>query len=117
MPNCSEEGTLLHELINCSRNDEVGHNLVQCLQHHVPGLNPDAALRLEFGDISAETSLPATLLAAITLNHIWKERNAGLRIRAYKVRAELEQYITLLRTTRLNSAATILAEMTNFMFD
>ena len=113
MPDCSEEGTLLHELINCSSNDEVGHNLVFCLQNHVPGLEADASLRLEHGDISAETSLPVTLLTAITLNHIWMERNVAARIRAYKVRAEIE----LLRTTRLNSAATILAEITNFMFD
>ena len=76
-----------------------------------------AALRLELGDIGTETSLPPTLLTAITLNQIWKERDAGARICAYKVRAELEQYITLLRTTRLNSAATILADMTNFMYD
>ena len=95
----------------------MGHNLVCCLQHHVPGLEADAALRLEHGDISAETSLPVTLLTAITLNHIWKERNVAARICAYKVRAEIEQCIVLLRTNRLNSAATILAEMTNFMFD
>ena len=91
--------------------------LVQCLQPHVPGLEAEKVLRLEHGDISKETSLPATLLTAISLNHIWKERAAGNRIRAYKVRAELEQYITLLRTTRLNSAAIILVEMTNYMFD
>ena len=51
MTGCSEEGTLLHELINCSSNDEEGHNLVLCLQHHVPGLEADAALRLELGNI------------------------------------------------------------------
>ena len=95
----------------------MGHNLVCCLRHHVPGLEADAALRLEHGDISAETSLPVTLLTAITLNHIWMERNVAARIRAYKVRAEIEQYIPLLRTTQLRSAATILAEITNFIFD
>ena len=117
MPNCSEDGTLLHELINCASNDGVGEKLVQCLQLRVPGLEAEKVLRLEHGDISKETSLPATLLTAISLNHIWKERTAGNRIRAYKVRAELEQYITLLRTTSLNSAAIVLVEMTNYMFD
>ena len=117
MPNCSEDGTLLHELINYASNDGVGEKLVQCLQHHVPGLEAEKVLRLEHGDISKETSLPSTFLTAISLNHIWKERAAGNRIQAYKVRAKLKQYITLLKPTRLNSAAIILVEMTNYMFD
>ena len=117
MPHCTENGTLLHELITCGSNDEVGYKPVQCLQHHVPGLEAEAILRLEHGDISQETSLPVTLLTAITLNHIWKERESGNRIRGYKVRAELEQSINLLRTSRLYSAATILVAMTRFMFD
>ena len=94
---------MVDELIYCSGNDDVGLKLIRCLQLHVPGLMADAALRLEHGDIEAETSLPVTLLTAITISYIWKEREAGARIRAYKVRAELEQYITLLRTTRLNT--------------
>ena len=117
MPNCTEDGTLLHELITCDSNDEVGDKLVRCLQHHVPGLEAEAVLRLEHGDISQETSLLVKLLTATTLNHIWKEKESGNRIRGYKVRAELEQSINLLRTSRLNSAATILVEMTSFMFD
>ena len=82
----------------------------------LPGLSAAAALRLEHGDTGAETPLPVTLLTAITLNYVWKERNAGTTIRSYKVRAALEQYIALLRTSRLNNTAIKLAEMTNCMF-
>ena len=117
MQGCTEVGTLLHDLIYCSGNAEVGLKLVHCLQHYVPGLEAEAALRLVHGDIEAETSLSLTLLTAITLSHIWKERDAGARIRAYKVRADLEQYITLLRTTQLNPTAIKLVEMTNYMFE
>jgi hypothetical protein len=106
----------LHELIYCDGNDGVGLRLLQSLQLHIPDLSAAAALRLEHGDTGAETSLPVTLLTAITLNYVWKERYAGTTIRSYKVRAELEQYIALLRTSRLNNTTIKLAEMTNCMF-
>ena len=113
---CTIDGTLLHELIFCDGNDGVGLRLRQSLHLHEPDLCAAAALCLEHGDTGAETSLPVTLLTANTLNYVWKERYAGTTIRSYKVRAELEQYIALLRTTRLNKTAMKLAEMTNCMF-
>ena len=113
---CSEDGTLSHELISCSGNDGVGIRLIRQLQHHVPGLSVEAALRLEHGDLDAETSLQVSLLTAIILHHIWKERETGTKIRGYKVRAELEQYITLLRTTRMSSTANKLVDMNSQMF-
>ena len=116
MQGCTEDGTLQHELLECSHNDEVGNKLIDWLQQHVPGLQPEDVLRLAHGDITEELSLPVSLLTAITLRHIWRERGAGTQIRAYKVRADLEQYITLLRTTRLASTAAKLAEITSLMF-
>ena len=116
MPTCSEDGTLLHELILCSRNDCIGHKLIHCLQLYVPGLQADAVLRLEHGNLEEELSLSATLLTAIILSYIWRERQAKANIHAYKSRADLEQYITLLRTTRLCALANKLEEMSNKMF-
>ena len=116
MQGCSEEGTLEHELLDCRRNDGVGHKLLSCLQHYVPGLQAATALRLEHGDIESELSLSLTLLTATTLQAIWKERESGSSVRSYRVRAELEQYINLLRTTRHSNTGTLLATMLNFMF-
>ena len=113
---CNEVGTLEHELIYCSKNDGVGHRLLLCLDHHIPQVQAQAILRLDHGDISDELSLPITLLTAITLSYIWKERASGSNIRAYKIRAELEQYIALLRTTRFESTVIKLADMINLMF-
>ena len=113
---CLEDGTLQHELIHCNGNDSVGIKLLQCLQHHLPDLSPADVLRLQHGDIGGDISLPVTLITAITLNYVWKERQAGLAIRSYRVRAEIEQYIALLRTSRLNNTAVKLAEMANWMF-
>ena len=49
--------------------------------------------------------LPVTILAAVTLNCIWKERSTSSRVCAYQVRSELEQTIAVLRTSRLGPAA------------
>ena len=115
MPNCQEEGSLRHELIYCAMNDNVGVKLLQCLQLYVPGLNAEAALRLDHGAVDDELSLPLTLLTAIVLNSVWKERESG-GVQSYKVRADLEQYINLLRTSRLINTGTLLEEMMMHMF-
>ena len=116
MQDCDADGTLQHELLLCSMNDGVGDLLVSCLQRYVPGLLPSEILRLEFGDPSEELSLAMTWLAAITLRFIWKERDAGNSIRGYKVRAEIEQYINLLRTTRFKGAIEHLNNFKILMF-
>ena len=68
------------------------------------------------GDADDELPLPLTLLSAITLSYIWKARDKGTTIRSYKVRAELEQYIALLRTTRFAIAIDKLTNMVSIMF-
>ena len=113
---CNEEGSLLHELVHCEGNDSVGTKLISVLKLHIPNLSDAALLRLDFGDLDQEMSLPVTLFTAIVLNHLWRERQTGASIRGYKVRAELEQYITLLRTTRLHSTSSILEDMTRSLF-
>ena len=115
MPNCQEEGSLSHELVYCAMNDDVGLKLLQCLQLYIPGLNAEALLRLDYGAVDDELSLPLTLLTAIVLNSVWKERESG-GVQAYKVRADLEQYINLLRTSRLINTGTLLEEMMLHMF-
>ena len=117
MQGCTQAGTLAHELLICSKNDGVGHKLLHCLQQYVPGLHAEAALRLEHGQVEEDTSLPLTLLSAIILSTIWKERESKTPIRSYKIRAELEQYITLLRTSRLANTVAILNDMLHLMFD
>ena len=72
---------------------------MSCLQQSVPVLQPDGALRLEHGDIGPDTSLPMTLVTAIILQSVWKEREAKTSVRPHSVRADLEQYINLLRKT------------------
>ena len=116
MQGCVEDGSLQHELLHCSKNDGVGNLLVSCLQTIVPDIQPAAILRLEFGDLGEEITLAVTWVTAIVLKHIWKERDAGSTIHPYKVRADLEQYINLLRTTRFDDAVNHLNDLKAKMF-
>ena len=97
------------------KNDGVAQQLLHCLQQHVPGLQAEAALRLEHGDVETDLSLSLTLLTGIILSSVWKEREAGTIVKTYKVRADLEQYIKLLRTTRLTNTVAMLDDMLNFL--
>ena len=115
---CKQEtGTLQHELLECSFNENIGQLLVHSIQSQLPSLTPEALLHLGLSDLEADMELPTTLLAAVTLSCIWRERNTSSRVRAYQVRSELEQTINLLRTTRLADAANKLCTMLYMMFN
>lgn len=116
MQGCTDVGTLDHELLYCRKNDGVGLKLLECLQQYNPGLQADGVLRLDHGHVDDDKSLPTTLLTGTILSILWKERQAGQSIRAYKVRAELEQSINLLRTTRFTQTAAVLRDMSQIMF-
>ena len=116
MQGCLDVGSLDHELLHCNKNDGAGHKLLVCLQQYVPGIEAGAVLRLDHGAVGHEHSLPLTLLTAIVLSTVWKEREAGTPVRCYKVRAELEQYINLLRNSRLRNTAAVLDDMSQLMF-
>ena len=109
-------GTLERELLTCTKNDGIGQKLLECLQHYVPGLQAGEALRLEHGDPGPDVSLPLTLITAIILQSLWKEREAKTAVRSYRVRADLEQSINLLRTTRHSDTADKLKIMVNLLF-
>ena len=114
---CKQDaGSLKHELLECSHNNQVGQHLLSCLKSYIPDLSASSLLRLEFSNLDSEMELPATLITAITLGYIWKERMTSSRIRVYQVRSEIEQSINLLRTTRLVNAATCLETLASQMF-
>ena len=109
-------GTLKHELIECPHNDHAGEKLLSCLQHHIPGLSADTLLRLEFSNLDENMELPCSIITAVTLGYIWKERLTSSKIRSYQVRSEIEQSINLIRTTRLANTATSIDTLASQMF-
>ena len=114
---CSTDpGTTEHELISCSYNSNCGNLLVNCLQAYLPNLSPHKLLHLELHGLDPATELPATILVAVTLSSIWKQRSSNTRVCIYTVRSELELAVSLLRTTRLVNAAETLDTLQQLMF-
>ena len=112
----TDRGTLEHELISCSYNANTGYQLVTCLQNYIPTLTAKSLLHLELANLDDSMQLPLTILAAVTLGSIWKQRTTNSRVCAYQVRSQLEQAVNLLRTTRLSDAAETLKSLQDQMF-
>ena len=106
---CTEPGTLQHELMNCDFNVGVGQLLLTCLQEHLPNSTAAQLLQLELVNLPEDMKLPFTILIATTLKQLWLQRTSLSRVHTYQVRAELEQTINLLRTSRLRTVAPNLA--------
>ena len=82
----------------------------------MPSLKAESLLQLQFMDLEANMKLPITILIAVTLSCIWKERSNSSRVRAYQVRSEIEQTIAMLRTTRFATDASLLSTILETMF-
>ena len=82
-----ETGSLSHELMSCTLNENIGQLLLTTLQTIVPSLTSANILHLEFSTMDTKLHLPATLLTAVTLSTIWKDRTTNSRVRAYQVRS------------------------------
>ena len=79
------------------------------------GMTEEQALRLQFE--SEETSeLPVVWFLAVSWTAIWEARLLGKRPELYRVRADLEAKISLLRETRLfNDAAGKISTMIGYL--
>ena len=78
---CAKEtGTLRHELLECTYNDNTGQKLLHSLQTYQPTLTASTLLHLGFADLESDRQLPTTLLVAVTLNCIWRERSSGSKV-------------------------------------
>ena len=114
---CKESyGTLRHELVECSNNNNVGQLLTSCLQTYLPDLTSSSLLRLEFPSLDENRELSSTILTAVTLGVVWKERQTSSIVRANQVRSEIELTIALLRTTRLSNISLVLERQYEQMF-
>ena len=97
----AEDEDLQHAFFICPSNKEAGLSIIQWTQRIVPDLTPDASLRLDFGDsLNPGEQLAATSIIATGLRTIWLARSKKERVDVYRVRAEIEALISLLRRSR-----------------
>ena len=106
----------LHAFFSCLKSLVPGLALLRHMQHAIPNLNPEDALRLELGhDLSDVDQLAAVCLLSTGLKYIWEARAEKKPIILYKMRAEIEAKISILRRTRHENSAIKMLEMINVM--
>lgn len=93
----------VHALIRCPGNQGIGEGVLQCLPEHDEGDDQLALLLQHKLDQSHE--LPVVWFLAEAWRTIWESRTAGKRPELYKVRADLEAKVSLLRETRRHREA------------
>ena len=94
---------LAHALISCPSNQGVGQAVLGCLPV-VAGVQDQHVLKLQLG-LEAPDELPVVWFLAVAWSCMWECRRLGKRPELYKVRAELEAKVSLLRETRHSEAA------------
>ena len=107
-----ENEDLLHAFFNCQKSMLAGHALLGYLQHCIPDLSPEEALRLELGEVLDEVDqLAAVCLLSTGLMYIWETRVDKKLVTIFKMRAEIEARISILRKTRYAASGERMLEM------
>ena len=102
----------LHAFFSCQKSMVAGLALLGYVQQATPNLNPEEALRLELGhDLSDVDELASVCLLSTGLKYIWETRAEKKPIILYKMRAEIEAKISILRRTRHENSAIKMLEM------
>ena len=87
----------------------VGSAVIDGLRHFLPDLTDQNLVRLQFtSDESLE--LPTIWVLAVSWWNIWEARTAGKQPELYKIRADLEAKVSLLRETRHHTNNVVMIE-------
>ena len=102
----------LHAFFMCQHSLVAGHALLGYLQSAVPGLSPEASLRLELDNSLSEKEELATICMLSTgLKFIWETRLLKKQVSTFQMRAELEAKISILRKSRHRDSAELMDGM------
>ena len=106
--------TPVHAFFQCRSSMLTGLSLLGYVQSLVPDLSPEAALRLELGTVLTEEQELATVtLLACGLKYIWDARVEKKQVQTFKMRAEAEARVTILRKTRYHESGNMIMGMLN----
>ena len=98
---------LHHALVVCPGNAGVGQAVLQCLPQPQ---EDEKVLKLQIV-VGADSEYPVVWFLGVSWMSIWESRKMGRRPELYKVRADLEAKVSLLRETRHSEAAEIISLM------
>ena len=97
---------LHHALVSCPGNGGVGHAVLQCLPN-VPGPN-DTIVQIVAEGVD---EYPVVWFMAVSWMNIWESRRQGKRPELFRIRADLEAKVSLLRKTRYLEPAEEISQM------
>ena len=103
-----------HCLFDCTKNIGVGLALLGCVQQLLPDLSVESAVLLDFQCSLPDDENVAVQTILITgLKYIWEARLAKKVVTKYRMRAEIEARVSILRRTRFSNSANIVDELIN----
>ena len=97
---------LVHALFRCPGNHGIVQSVLDCLPL-LTGVQDQDVLHLQI-DLEDQLQLPVVFVLAVAWSSIWESRRVGRRPELYKVRAELEARVSLLRETRRHAEAAVI---------
>ena len=112
-PLCKSQGCAgtevedLKHFLQCVSNDGVGTALLELIKQIIPNISAETLLRLEI-EVEPTLELPVVWMVATVLQSLWDYKQSGTRICRYRIRADLEAKVSLLRKTRHWSSALII---------
>ena len=110
---CESESleTLDHALVTCPANQGTGVALLAALPSEAR-VEGHLALRLQL-PVADQLELPVVWFLSVAWCSIWEQRCCGKKPELYKVRADLEAKISILRKTRYSDPAAEITSMIN----
>ena len=111
-----EPENLVHSFFDCTKNIQVGLALLGCAQQVLPDLSTEAAVLMDFGYIlPEEENLAVQCILTTGLKYIWEARLAKKVVTLYRMRAEIEARVSILRKTRFSSSAQLVADLISIL--
>ena len=112
---CESESVenLNHALVTCPANQGVGVAVLAALPTEV-GVDGHPALSLQL-PVADQLELPVVWFLSVAWSSIWEQRCTGNRPELYKVRADLEAKVSILRKTRHSAPAVEITSMINML--
>ena len=107
-----EAEDLVHSFFDCTKNIQVGLALLGCVQQVVPGLSAEAAVLLDLGSaLPQDENLAILCILTTGLKYIWETRLAKKVVSTFRMRAEIEAKVAILRKSRHQGSAIIITEL------
>ena len=107
-----ETEDLVHSFFDCTKNMQVGLALLGCVQQILPDLSAEAAVLLDLGCVlPEEENLAALYILTTGLKYIWEARVARKLVTRFRMRAEIEARVSILRKTRFQNSAQLVTEL------